>query len=258
MFVLWLAVGRARDGVRDRRQPELDAPGSTRRPRRAAGGNMEGKEVRFGPAACGLFAASTTGTSTGAVNAMHDSFTPIGGAVPLVNMMLGEVSPGGVGSGLYGMLVFALLVGVHRRAHGRPNARVPRQEDPGGRDEARRALHPRRAVAGPRVRAAISVVLDERAQGVDPQPRTARPHRDRLRVHVGGEQQRLGVRRAHRQHRLVQHDARARDARRPVPADHPGARDRRLARPQAAGARRRPARSRPTRRCSPGCSSASS
>ena len=73
------------------------------------GGNMEGKEARFGPAASGLFAATTTGTSAGAVNSMHDSYTPIGGAVPLVNMMLGEVSPGGTGSGLYGMLVFALL-----------------------------------------------------------------------------------------------------------------------------------------------------
>ncbi len=74
-----------------------------------AGGNMEGKEVRFGPAASGLFAATTTGTSTGAVIAAHDSFTPLGGSAPLVNMMLGEVSPGGVGSGLYGMLIFALL-----------------------------------------------------------------------------------------------------------------------------------------------------
>ena len=70
---------------------------------------MEGKEVRFGPAASGLFAASTTGTSTGAVNSFHDSYTPAGGAAPLANMMLGEVSPGGTGSGLYGMLVFALL-----------------------------------------------------------------------------------------------------------------------------------------------------
>ena len=69
---------------------------------------MEGKEVRFGPSACGLFAATTTGTSTGAVNCAHDSFTPGGGAVPLVNIMLGEVSPGGVGAGLYGMLIFAL------------------------------------------------------------------------------------------------------------------------------------------------------
>jgi K+-transporting ATPase ATPase A chain len=73
------------------------------------GGNLEGKEVRFGAAASGLYAASTTGTSTGAVISSHDSFTPGGGAVPLVNMMLGEVSPGGVGAGLYGMLVFALL-----------------------------------------------------------------------------------------------------------------------------------------------------
>ena len=74
-----------------------------------AGGNMEGKEVRFGPSASGVFAASTTGTSTGAVIAAHDSFTPLGGAAPLVNMMLGEVDPGGVGAGLYGMLIFALL-----------------------------------------------------------------------------------------------------------------------------------------------------
>jgi K+-transporting ATPase ATPase A chain len=73
------------------------------------GGNLEGKELRFGAAASGLFAATTTGTSTGSVIAAHDSFTPLGGAAPLVNMMLGEVSPGGVGAGLYGMLVFALL-----------------------------------------------------------------------------------------------------------------------------------------------------
>jgi K+-transporting ATPase ATPase A chain len=73
------------------------------------GGNMEGKESRFGPVSSGLFAASTTDTSTGAVNASHDSFTPLGGMVPLVDIMFGEVSPGGVGSGLYGMLIFALL-----------------------------------------------------------------------------------------------------------------------------------------------------
>ncbi|MCU1452927.1 MAG: kdpA [Acidimicrobiales bacterium] len=73
------------------------------------GGNMEGKEVRFGSAGCGVFAASTTATSTGAVNCAHDSLTPLGGMAPLVNMMLGEVSPGGVGAGLYGMLIFALL-----------------------------------------------------------------------------------------------------------------------------------------------------
>ncbi|MFG6416554.1 potassium-transporting ATPase subunit KdpA [Roseateles sp. DC23W] len=73
------------------------------------GGNMEGKEARFGIQASSLFAIITTAASCGAVNAMHDSFTPLGGAVPLVLMQLGEVVFGGVGSGLYGMLVFAIL-----------------------------------------------------------------------------------------------------------------------------------------------------
>ncbi|MBC3870708.1 potassium-transporting ATPase subunit KdpA [Undibacterium oligocarboniphilum] len=74
-----------------------------------AGGNMEGKEARFGIAASGLFATITTAASCGAVNSMHDSFTPIGGLVPLVLMKLGEVVFGGVGAGLYGMLMFAIL-----------------------------------------------------------------------------------------------------------------------------------------------------
>jgi len=75
------------------------------------GGNMEGKESRFGIAASGLFATITTVTSCGAVNSMHDSFTPLGGFVPLFNMQLGEVVFGGVGTGLYSMLIFA-IVGV--------------------------------------------------------------------------------------------------------------------------------------------------
>jgi K+-transporting ATPase ATPase A chain len=73
------------------------------------GGNMEGKEVRFGPALSALWATVTTDTSCGAVNSMHDSYLPIGGMVPLVNMQLGEVIFGGVGSGLYGMLAFAIV-----------------------------------------------------------------------------------------------------------------------------------------------------
>jgi len=73
------------------------------------GGNMEGKETRFGIAGSSLFASITTDTSTGAVNAMHDSFTPLGGLVPIVNMQLGEIVFGGVGSGLYGMLIFVVL-----------------------------------------------------------------------------------------------------------------------------------------------------
>lgn len=75
----------------------------------AIGGNMEGKEVRFGIAATALFASVTTSASCGAVNAMHDSFTAIGGMVPLFNMQLGEVIIGGVGAGLYGFLLFAIL-----------------------------------------------------------------------------------------------------------------------------------------------------
>ncbi|MCW2805125.1 MAG: potassium-transporting ATPase potassium-binding subunit [Propionibacteriaceae bacterium] len=75
----------------------------------AAGGAMEGKETRFGVWASTLWAISTTGTSTGAVNAAHDSLTPLSGGLALFHMMLGEVTPGGTGSGLYGMLVLAVL-----------------------------------------------------------------------------------------------------------------------------------------------------
>jgi K+-transporting ATPase ATPase A chain len=73
------------------------------------GGNMEGKEVRFGIASSALFATVTTDASCGAVNGVHDSYTPLGGMVPLANMMLGEVVFGGVGAGMYGMLLFVIL-----------------------------------------------------------------------------------------------------------------------------------------------------
>ncbi len=75
----------------------------------AGGGNMEGKEVRFGVANSTLWATVTTDTSCGAVNSMHDSYTPLGGMVPLINMMLSEVVFGGVGSGMYGMIIFIIL-----------------------------------------------------------------------------------------------------------------------------------------------------
>jgi K+-transporting ATPase ATPase A chain len=74
-----------------------------------SGGNMEGKEVRFGIANSALFAVVTTDASCGAVNSMHDSFTPLGGMVPLVNIQLGEIIFGGVGSGMYGMLLFVII-----------------------------------------------------------------------------------------------------------------------------------------------------
>lgn len=75
----------------------------------AAGSALEGKETRFGVFLSGLFAVATTGTSTGAVNSMHDSYTGLGGGVPLLNMLIGEVAPGGVGAGLYGILVLAVI-----------------------------------------------------------------------------------------------------------------------------------------------------
>jgi len=73
------------------------------------GGNMEGKEVRFGIVGSALFAVITTAASCGAVNAMHDSFTALGGMIPLINIQLGEIIVGGVGSGLYGMLIFVII-----------------------------------------------------------------------------------------------------------------------------------------------------
>src|SRR3954454_8892468 len=74
-----------------------------------AGGNMEGKEVRFGLADTAIFATATTDASCGAINGWHDSFTPLGGMVPLVNIMLSEVIFGGVGAGMYGMLIYIVL-----------------------------------------------------------------------------------------------------------------------------------------------------
>ena len=110
MFVLWIAAAGIAIGFEVDGNPKLNAVGVTQEATSdQSGGNFEGKEVRFGAAACGLFAASTTSTSTGSVNCTHDSMTPAGGGIVMLNIMLGEVSPGGVGAGLYGILVFAIL-----------------------------------------------------------------------------------------------------------------------------------------------------
>ena len=101
----------------------------------AADGNMEGKEVRFGIFNSALFATITTDASCGAVNSMHDSFTPLGGLVPLFNIQLGEVIFGGVGAGLYGMLVFVVLAVFIAGLMVGPHAGIPRQENPGLRRE---------------------------------------------------------------------------------------------------------------------------
>ena len=110
MFVLWFAISLVAMIFETGGNAQLNRVGVNQAATSTqAGGNMEGKETRFGPAASGLFASATTGTSTGSVDSQHDSYTPIGGAAPLVNIMLGEVDPGGTGSGIYGMLLFALL-----------------------------------------------------------------------------------------------------------------------------------------------------
>jgi K+-transporting ATPase ATPase A chain len=102
MVILFLAGVTVAYGAEAAGNPVLHQIG-------VAGGNMEGKEVRFGIAASALFAVVTTGASCGAVNAMHDSFTALGGMIPLFNIQLGEVVVGGVGAGIYGFLLFAIL-----------------------------------------------------------------------------------------------------------------------------------------------------
>jgi K+-transporting ATPase ATPase A chain len=110
MFTLWLLSSALAVGFEAHGNPSLVPTGVDQTSSSAVvGGNLEGKELRIGSAQSGLFAAATTGTSSGAVDSSHDSYTPLGGMVPMVNMMLGEISPGGVGAGLYGMLVFVLL-----------------------------------------------------------------------------------------------------------------------------------------------------
>ncbi|HEX2981568.1 MAG TPA: potassium-transporting ATPase subunit KdpA [Anaerolineaceae bacterium] len=110
IFVLMISFNALAYGAEAAGNPHLATLGVDQSPKDIQpGGNMEGKELRFGIAPSATFATITTGTSSGAINSMHDSFMPLGGLVPLVMMQLGEVAPGGVGSGLYGMLVFVFV-----------------------------------------------------------------------------------------------------------------------------------------------------
>ncbi|MFZ0244809.1 potassium-transporting ATPase subunit KdpA [Candidatus Binatus sp.] len=110
MSILFFAGATPAIWAEQRGNPQLSATGIDQHASAAqSGGNMEGKEVRFGIVESAMWATVTTDTSCGAVNAMHDSFTPLGGLVPMVNMQLGEVIFGGVGSGLYGIIVMAVL-----------------------------------------------------------------------------------------------------------------------------------------------------
>src|SRR5215467_7912631 len=114
MVILWLAAV----GAVTYFETHLGTAGV---PPHLAQDDTEGVETRFGPIGCSLFARSTTVTSTGAVNCFHDSLTPFGGAITLMNMALGEIVPGGIGAGMYGILVLAivtvfvagLMIGTH-------------------------------------------------------------------------------------------------------------------------------------------------
>ena len=110
MVIMFVGLYAVCNHSEQRGNPQLTALGVNQLPNsQQSGGNMEGKEVRFGIAGSTLFATVSTVTSTGAVNSMHDSYLPLGGMVPLLDMMLGEVVFGGVGSGLYSMLIFAII-----------------------------------------------------------------------------------------------------------------------------------------------------
>src|SRR5204862_7050648 len=109
MFVLWLGTRVAVMAFETAPSPALARGGAIQAATATqSGGNMEGKEVRFGAASCGVFAASTTGTSTGSIDCAHDSLKPLGGATVLLDLMFGEVDPRGPGSALHGLDIFAL------------------------------------------------------------------------------------------------------------------------------------------------------
>ncbi len=190
------------------------------------GGNMEGKETRFGIANSALYATITTDASCGCVNAMHDSFTPIGGLVPLVNMQLGEVVFGGVGAGLYGMLVIVVLTVF---IAGLMVGRTP--EYLGKKIQAREVKMAMLYVLVFPVTilslTAVSVLVKPGPRGAQ-QRRPPRFRRDSLRLHLDHGQQRQRLRRAHRQHLLLQHAARRGDARRQVRDDRADGRARRV------------------------------
>ena len=173
----------------------------------AVGAAMEGVEQRFGVANSAVFADSTTLTSTGAVDSFHDSYTSLGGMITMFNMQLGEVAPGGTGSGLYGMLVLAVItVFVAGLMVGRTPEYLGKKINP--REIKLAASYflvtPVIVLTG----TAIAMALPGERAG-DAQHRPARAVGGVVRVHLRGQQQRLGIRRNQRQHRLVQHRPRA-------------------------------------------------
>ena len=193
----------------------------------ASPANWEGKEARFGIFNSSLFATITTDASCGAVNAMHDSFTPLGGFVPLVNIMLSEIIFGGVGSGLYGMLGYVILTVF---IAGLMVGRTP--EYLGKKIEGREIKYIMFsmivfALLRPGFRG-VGLARSQRPGGVR-KPRGPRIFGDPLCLHVRERKQRQRVRRPERQHAVLESHARVRDVLRALLHDDPDARGRRIA-----------------------------
>ena len=178
------------------------------------GGNMEGKEVRFGIANSALFATVTTDASCGAVNNVHDSMTPLGGMIPLINIMLGEIVYRGSGRGFVRDAGVRDSGGVYRRADGGTHAGVSGEEDRIVRREDGGAGDPGDIVVDPGFhgdRGDLEIRDVEHHQSW-----TTRFHAGSLRLHIGGGQQRFGVRRADLEYALVQREPGRRDDAGPV------------------------------------------
>ena len=190
-------------------------------------GNMEGKEQRFGAAVGGLFMAITTATSTGAVNSFHDSAQPLSGLVPLFNMQLGEITPGGIGAGLYGMLVIGAVLSVF--IAGLMVGRTP--EYLGKKVEA---FEIKMAMLTALVLGAsilgFTAIASVPARGHRGSARCgpARLLRDPVRLLQPDRQQRVGLRGPDREHPVLQRHRRDRDAHRPLRDDRPDPRPRRV------------------------------
>ena len=184
-------------------EPDASGRGSTGQRNLQPGGNMEGKEVRFGIANSALFATVTSDTSCGAVNSQHDSFTPLGGMVPMINIMLGEVVFGGVGSGLYGVVVFVILaVFIAGLMVGRtPEYLGKKIESFDVKMAMLSILIMTFVILGFSAVAVVQPFGTSSISNPGPHGLSAGP----LRVYLDGRQQRLRLRRTERQHGLVQH-----------------------------------------------------
>ena len=201
-----------------------------------SGGNMEGKESRFGIGDSALWASATTAASNGSVNSMHDSYTPLGGLMPMLMIQLGEVVFGGVGSGLYGMLVFAIMaVFIAGLMIGRTPEYLGKKIEAFDMKMVSIAI----LITPLLVLLGTAIARDGDAGRADHrQPRRARLLGGALRVLLRRQQQRQRLRRPRRQYTVLQRAARRRDVVRPLRRDRPGAGDGRLARRQEApGAR---------------------